>query len=818
MSNTNKFTRRARNALRLALDYAEKLGHTYIGSEHILLGLTAESDSVSSKLLASHGIGADDVKKAVIEVTGIGMPGKVNASDMTPSVKKMIERSDRIARRYSSDAIGTEHLLLAMSESDECVGVRIMESLNLSMQELKGELSGFIESTSASLPKESEKKSEVNDKKHKIAGCPVLSEFGKNLTALAMDGRIDPIIGREKETERMIQILSRRTKNNPCLIGEPGVGKTAVVEGLALRIADDEVPDILRGKIIITLDIPSMIAGAKYRGEFEERMKNVMRECARNPDIILFIDEIHTIIGAGGAEGAVDAANIIKPALARGEMQIIGATTISEYRRDIERDAALERRFQTVTVDEPTPDETEKMIFGLRDRYEKHHGLKISDEAIRAAVKLSDRYIHDRFLPDKAIDLVDEAASRVRIKAFTPPKNVKALEKTLKDINERKRNAIDGQDFEGAAVLRDEERRISEELCNAKEKWTDKVDRPSLTVSEEDVAEVITSWTRIPLNKIVESEGERLLKLSEILRERVIGQDRAIEALSSAIKRGRTGLSSPERPIGSFIFLGPTGVGKTELAKALAEQLFGSRDAVIRFDMSEYMEKHSVSKLIGSPPGYVGYNDGGRLTESVRRRPYSLLLFDEIEKADSDVFNLLLQVLDDGILTDSGGRRANFRNTVIIMTSNLGARRMNEGRSIGFFDSSSESKERKEDEKRMRDALRSAFPPEFLNRVDDVIVFSPLDRESVGRIVDIMLKELINRALAIGVELNFDGSAKELIIKEGYDPSLGARPLRRVIIKLVEDRFSEALLSGYIKKGDRVTAVERDGKIVFVKE
>ena len=818
MSNTNKFTRRARNALRLALDYAEKLGHTYIGSEHILLGLTAESDSVSSKLLASHGIGADDVKKAVIEVTGIGMPGKVNASDMTPSVKKMIERSDRIARRYSSDAIGTEHLLLAMSESDECVGVRIMESLNLSMQELKGELSGFIESTSASLPKESEKKSEVNEKKHKIAGCPVLSEFGKNLTALAMDGRIDPIIGREKETERMIQILSRRTKNNPCLIGEPGVGKTAVVEGLALRIADDEVPDILRGKIIITLDIPSMIAGAKYRGEFEERMKNVMRECARNPDIILFIDEIHTIIGAGGAEGAVDAANIIKPALARGEMQIIGATTISEYRRDIERDAALERRFQTVTVDEPTPDETEKMIFGLRDRYEKHHGLKISDEAIRAAVKLSDRYIHDRFLPDKAIDLVDEAASRVRIKAFTPPKNVKALEKTLKDINERKRNAIDGQDFEGAAVLRDEERRISEELCNAKEKWTDKVDRPSLTVSEEDVAEVITSWTRIPLNKIVESEGERLLKLSEILRERVIGQDRAIEALSSAIKRGRTGLSSPERPIGSFIFLGPTGVGKTELAKALAEQLFGSRDAVIRFDMSEYMEKHSVSKLIGSPPGYVGYNDGGRLTESVRRRPYSLLLFDEIEKADSDVFNLLLQVLDDGILTDSGGRRANFRNTVIIMTSNLGARRMNEGRSIGFFDSSSESKERKEDEKRMRDALRSAFPPEFLNRVDDVIVFSPLDRESVGRIVDIMLKELINRALAIGVELNFDGSAKELIIKEGYDPSLGARPLRRVIIKLVEDRFSEALLSGYIKKGDRVTAVERDGKIVFVKE
>jgi len=818
MSNTNKFTRRARSALRLALDYAEKLGHTYIGSEHILLGLTAESDSVSSKLLASHGIGADDVKKAVIEVTGIGMPGKVNASDMTPSVKKMIERSDRIARRYSSDAIGTEHLLLAMSESDECVGVRIMESLNLSMQELKGELSGFIESTSASLPKESEKKSEVNEKKHKIAGCPVLSEFGKNLTALAMDGRIDPIIGREKETERMIQILSRRTKNNPCLIGEPGVGKTAVVEGLALRIADDEVPDILRGKIIITLDIPSMIAGAKYRGEFEERMKNVMRECARNPDIILFIDEIHTIIGAGGAEGAVDAANIIKPALARGEMQIIGATTISEYRRDIERDAALERRFQTVTVDEPTPDETEKMIFGLRDRYEKHHGLKISDEAIRAAVKLSDRYIHDRFLPDKAIDLVDEAASRVRIKAFTPPKNVKALEKTLKDINERKRNAIDGQDFEGAAVLRDEERRISEELCNAKEKWTDKVDRPSLTVSEEDVAEVITSWTRIPLNKIVESEGERLLKLSEILRERVIGQDRAIEALSSAIKRGRTGLSSPERPIGSFIFLGPTGVGKTELAKALAEQLFGSRDAVIRFDMSEYMEKHSVSKLIGSPPGYVGYNDGGRLTESVRRRPYSLLLFDEIEKADSDVFNLLLQVLDDGILTDSGGRRANFRNTVIIMTSNLGARRMNEGRSIGFFDPVSEANERKEDEKRMRDALRSAFPPEFLNRVDDVIVFSPLDRESVGRIVDIMLKELINRALAIGVELNFDGSAKELIIKEGYDPSLGARPLRRVIIKLVEDRFSEALLSGNIKKGDRVTAVERDGKIVFVKE
>ncbi len=818
MSNTNKFTRRARNALRLALDYAGKLGHTYIGSEHILLGLTAEADSVSSKLLASHGIRADDVKKAVLEVTGIGIPGKVNVSDMTPSVKRMIERSDRIARQYSSDAIGTEHLLLAMSETDECVGVRIMESLNLSMQELKGELSGFIESTSKSLPKENEKKSEVNEKRHRIAGCPALSEFGKDLTALAREGRIDPIIGRESETERVIQILSRRTKNNPCLIGEPGVGKTAVVEGLALRIADDEVPDILRGKMIITLDIPSMIAGAKYRGEFEERMKNVMRECVRNPDIILFIDEIHTIIGAGGAEGAVDAANIIKPALARGEMQIIGATTISEYRRDIERDAAIERRFQTVTVDEPTPDETERIIFGLRDRYEKHHGLKISDEAVRAAVKLSARYIHDRFLPDKAIDLVDEAASRVRIKAFTPPKNVKELEKMMKDITEKKGRAIDGQDFEGAAVLRDEEKRISEELCSAKEKWADNADRPALTVGEEDIAEVVTGWTRIPLKKIVESEGERLLKLPERLRESVIGQDRAIEALSSAVKRGRTGLASPDRPIGSFIFLGPTGVGKTELAKALAEQLFGSRDAVIRFDMSEYMEKHSVSKLIGSPPGYVGYDDGGRLTESVRRRPYSLLLFDEIEKADSDVFNLLLQVLDDGILTDSRGRRVNFRNTVIIMTSNVGAARGNESRAIGFFDPSNEEKEREEAEKRMREALKSAFPPEFLNRVDDVIVFSPLGRESMRMIVDIMLRELNTRASTTGVELVFDESAKELIIKEGYDPTLGARPLRRAIIKLVEDRFSEALLSGDIALGDRVTAIARDGKMTFVKE
>lgn len=818
MASANRFTRKAQSALEFSLEYSKRLGHTYIGSEHLLLGLCGDVESVSAKLLLSHGVSFEDVKKSVLEVTGLGIPGEVSVSDMTPSARKIIERSAAIAKKYDQKCIGTEHILLSLSEQSECVGVRILESLSVSIHELRGELSSFIESTSPKFRADDNTNTDGKKEKLKISGCPTISEFGRDLTELAKEGKIDPIIARERETERVIQILSRRNKNNPCIIGEPGVGKTAIVEGLAVKIASDEVPEMLRGKMIVTLDIPAMIAGAKYRGEFEERMKKVMRECSQNPDIILFIDEIHTIIGAGAAEGAVDAANIIKPALARGEMQLIGATTISEYRKQIEKDSALERRFQSVLVEEPSEESAERILFGLREQYEKHHGLKITDEAIKAAVKLSERYIPERFLPDKAIDLIDEAASAVRIGAFTPPWSVKVIENRLRQIEGEKEKAIVAQDFEGAALLRDEEKDLKIRLQKEKALWEGGVQREGQTVEENDVAEVVTRWTSIPIQKLVESENEKLLHLSERLKERVIGQDEAVDALASAIRRGRIGLSSPDRPIGSFIFLGPTGVGKTELAKAVSEMMFGSRDSIIRFDMSEYMEKHSVSKLIGSPPGYVGYDDGGRLTEAVRRRPYSVVLFDEIEKADPDIFNIMLQILDDGTLTDSQGRQVNFRNTIIIMTSNVGSARKSESKKIGFSSLSETENEKKQAAERVKKALFDTFRPEFLNRVDEIITFSPLERESIKRIAEIMLTDFRKRVSDMGISISFNDGAIDKIVSEGYDNFFGARPLRRAITRLLEDAFSKEILEGHFQSGDNVIAgLSDDGQIIFEK-
>ena len=813
MSSANRFTRKAQSALELSLDNARRLGHTYVGSEHLLLGLVGETEGVSAKLLSSHNIGFDQVKKAVLEVAGLGVAGVVSASDLTPSARRIIERSAHIAKKHEQKVIGTEHLLLALAEESECVGVRILESIGVSIHELKSELNNFIESTSPkSKPDET---AEVRKDKLKIAGCPSLSEFGRDLTALAKEGRIDPIIARERETERVVQILSRRTKNNPCIIGEPGVGKTAVVEGLAMRIAADEVPDMLRGKLIVTLDVPAMIAGAKYRGEFEERMKKVMRECSQNPDVILFIDELHTIIGAGGAEGAVDAANIIKPALARGELQIIGATTTVEYRKHIEKDSALERRFQSVTVEEPSSDEAERILFGLREKYERHHGIKISDGAIKAAVRLSSRYIPERFLPDKAIDLIDEAAASVKIRAYTPPKSLKEIESSLRQIGIKKERAIVGQDFEGAARLRDKERELGLKLLRERNIWEERSKNERREVIDEDVAEVVTRWTSIPTTRLVESESEKLSSLADRLRARVVGQDGAVDTLSNAIKRSRLGLSDPNRPIGSFIFLGPTGVGKTELAKALSEILFGSANALIRFDMSEYMEKHSVSKLIGSPPGYVGYDDGGLLSERVRRRPYSVVLFDEIEKADPEIFNIMLSILDDGVLTDSQGRRVSFKNTVIIMTSNVGSPKRAEGQRIGFSLSDSES-EKKRTESRVKKALLETFRPEFINRIDEIITFSPLECESIRKIAEIMLDGFKRRAADMGIAVDFDDSAINKIVSEGYDTFFGARPLRRVITRLVEDAFSKEVLIGRFSSGDCVlVSLSESGELIF---
>lgn len=822
----NKFTQKAQNALNRALLEAREMGHTYIGSEHILLTLAEEDDSIASQILSSRGITADVIRKKITESVGTGEPSNVTASDITPRTKKIIENSNFESLRNSHNYIGTEHMLLAIIDEPDCVAAKIISSSGVNINDIRNDIMNFFAGmgteTNSTQPggrfgNPSEPQKGSGKGRTQIEGAPVLSGFGRNLNNLAREGKIDPIIGRDTEMERVIQILSRRTKNNPCLIGEPGVGKTAVVEGLAQKIVDGNVPEILAEKIIVTLDIAAMVAGAKYRGEFEERLKNVMEEVSRNPKIILFIDEIHTIIGAGAAEGAVDAANIIKPALARGEMQVIGATTINEYRKHIEKDAALERRFQSVMVGEPTSDEAVQILFGLRDRYEAHHKLKISDEAIKAAVKLSVRYINDRYLPDKAIDLVDEAASRLRISSYTPTPDLKELEDKIKAVTGNKEEAIKAQDFERAASLRDDERKLKAEYDEKKKTWES--DRNNnLVVEESGIAEIVTSWTGIPVKKLAEEESEKLLNLNNILKERLIGQDEAVDAISKAIRRGRMGLKDPKRPIGSFIFLGPTGVGKTELTKALADVMFGDENAMIRVDMSEYMEKHSVSKLIGSPPGYVGYDEGGQLTEKIRRRPYSVVLFDEIEKAHPDVFNILLQILEDGILTDAQGRRVDFKNTIIIMTSNAGASGIIEPKRLGFAASINESDERAKMKSGVMDALKSTFRPEFLNRVDEIIIFNKLTDENIEKIAILMLNEVSKRINAIDIKITFSEEVVKMLAKEGFDPIYGARPLRRAIVRMVEDSFSEAMLSGEIKSGDSVTAILNDGKIGYSKE
>ena len=813
---TNRFTRKAQNALNHALIAARSFGHSYVGSEHLLVGLASDSESVSARILAAKGATRAKIIDTITTAIGTGTPTDVTAADLTPRTKQIIEMSAYTSTRLGHSYIGTEHLLLSLLEETDCVALRVLEALGVSATDLKNSLLSYLDGVKPTAPVDKAARTQARAD-GALRDCPTLASYGRNLTALAKEGKLDPIIGRDAETERVIQILARRQKNNPCLIGEPGVGKTAVVEGLAKRIADGNIPEMLRNKTIVTVDIPSMIAGAKYRGEFEERLKNVMAEVAKRPDIILFIDEIHTLVGAGAAEGALDAANILKPALSRGEMQLIGATTIAEYRKNIEKDAALERRFQSVMVGEPSPEDAVRILRGLRDRYEAHHKLKISDDAIEAAVSLSARYINDRYLPDKAIDLMDEAASRLRIARYTSPPDVKALEARVDTLCREKEEAIKAQDFEAAARLRDEEQALRDELRRETTAWQENRRDAALTVTREDIADIVTAWTGIPVRQMESEESKKLLHLDKILKEHIIGQPEAVDAVAKAIRRGRMGLKDPKRPLGSFLFLGPTGVGKTELCRALALVMFGDRNAIIRVDMSEYMEKHSVSRLIGSPPGYVGYDEGGQLTEKIRRKPYSVVLFDEVEKAHPDVLNILLQILDDGMLTDAQGRRVDFKNTVIILTSNIGASAITEkAKSLGFTAAATDEKAAME--ANVMQALKSAFRPEFLNRLDEIIVFNRLTDADIRKIASLLLAELGERICGIGVEIEFDPSLVAYVTEKGFDPIYGARPLRRAITSLVEDSFSEAMLEGRIAAGDRILAKAIEGKVLFEKQ
>ncbi len=826
---TNRFTEKARRALNGALEAAADLGHTYIGSEHLLLSLASVRDAIAAKLMESHGATAEDIRRSVIHLAGEGAYSRLSASDMTPRTRHIIEHSALLSSRCGHAAIGTEHLLSALLGESDCVAVRILSSMGVSVEDIKRDLKHFLDATgdrrddpapsvSGSIGGgKSKRETEARESTDRtIPHAPTLSKYGRDLTAMAAAGKLDPIIGRDGETDRVIRILSRRQKNNPCLIGEPGVGKTAVVEGLAQRIACGHVPEGLQEQRVVTLDLSGMIAGAKYRGEFEERLKHILEEVAENPHLILFIDEIHTLIGAGAAEGAVDAANIIKPALARGELQVIGATTSEEYRKHIEKDAALARRFQSVTVGEPTPAETMEILEGLRPKYEAHHALSISHEALQAAIDLSVRYIPDRYLPDKALDLLDEAAARLRIEGHAAPADLRAMEAELAALSREKEQAILSQDFEAAATLRDKESLCRDAFAKETARWEHrkKTELPVLTAAH--IATEVTEWTGIPVAQMADGEKQRLLRLEEILSAHVIGQEGAVSAVASAVRRGRMGIKDPHRPVGSFIFLGQSGVGKTELSVALAKALFGDDKALIRLDMSEYMEKHSVSKLIGAPPGYVGFEEAGQLTERVRRRPYAVVLFDEIEKAHPDIFNLLLQVLDDGMLTDAQGRTVDFSNTVIIMTSNLGA--VSEGKRLGFVGSPTEEGQETlspEARHRMISALKETFRPEFINRVDEVILFSPLGQEALSRIASLLLSKTQARARELGIQLTVDPSVTHLIAAEGLDPAYGARPLRRAVVRLVENALSEALLSGSIKKGVPIQAVAEDGKVVF---
>ncbi len=805
MYRFNSFTQKANDVLNLAIKAAENFGHNYVGTEHILLGILKEGTGSSATLLNEKGVTLEKIEQIMKENIGVGMPTNLSPEDFTPRSKRVIEISFQIARGMRNSFVGTEHILLSLLRERDSYAVRFLNVCGIDEELLLEEICSSFG------------KNDINSKdgvkgKGK-SNTPTLDEFGKDLTELAREGKIDPVIGRDKEIERVIQILSRRTKNNPCLIGEPGVGKTAIAEGLALKIVKNEVPELLENKKIVSLDLTSMVAGTKYRGDFEERIKKAMDEVKNAKDVILFIDEVHTIMGAGSAEGAVDAANILKPSLARGEIQVIGATTIDEYRKNIEKDAALERRFQSVLVGEPTEEETVKILKGLRDKYEAHHKVKITDEAIETAVKMSSRYIADRFLPDKAIDLVDEAASRVRLKAFTAPPNLKEMDLEIKRLNEEKADAIRSQDYESAAKIRDKEKDLQKLLDEEREKWKNSSSHDVKEVTTEDIASVVSAWSGIPVNQLTKEESERLLNMEQILHERIVGQDKAVASIAKAIRRGRAGLKNPKRPLGSFIFLGPTGVGKTELCKTLAEAMFGNEDAIIKLDMSEYMEKHTVSKLIGAPPGYVGFDEGGQLTEKIRRKPYSVVLFDEIEKAHPDVFNMLLQILEDGVLTDSQGRKVSFKNSIIIMTSNVGASKITDRKSaLGFGENEDENESI---ENLVMADLKKTFKPEFLNRVDEIIVFNQLQKDDIKEIARRMLKTLKKRLSDLDIDAEFTEDAITALAEAGFDKDYGARPLRRAIQQKIEDPLSELLLEDKIKKNSKCKVDFKDGKFIF---
>ncbi len=804
-----RFTERAQRVLVLAQEEARAINHNYIGTEHLLLGLIREGEGIASRVLESLGVKADTIRDQLDKVIGRG-ENPPSSISYTPRAKKVIELAIEEGRNLGHNYVGTEHLLLGLIREAEGVAAQVLSNLGVNLDEAR-------KLVLKSLDKGDVPPGNMGRGRKERSKTPTLDNFGRDLTTMAEEGKLDPVVGREKEIERVLQVLSRRTKNNPCLIGEPGVGKTAIAEGLAQRIVEGQVPETLKGKRVVTIDMAGLVAGTKYRGEFEERLRKVLDELRGAGDVVLFIDEMHTIIGAGGAEGAIDASSILKPALARGELQCIGATTLDEYRKHVERDPALERRFQPITVDEPTREESIAILKGLRDHYEAHHRVKIPDEALMAAVNLSDRYITDRFLPDKAIDLMDEAASRVRLKKYTAPPDLKKLEEKIERLRSEKESAVQNQEFEAAAKLRDKEQTMREELAGLKKKWEQQKVADDMVVTEEEIAHIVSSWTGIPVKKLAEEETARLLNLEKILHERMIGQDEAVKAVSRAIRRARAGLKDPKRPIGSFIFMGPTGVGKTELARALAEALFGDEDAMIRLDMSEFSERHTTARLVGAPPGYVGFDEGGQLTEKVRRKPYSVVLMDEIEKAHPEVFNVLLQVLEDGRLTDGKGRTVDFRNTVVIMTSNVGAEFIRKQPVVGFRSADGE-KNYEAMKERMLEDLKRTFRPEFLNRIDEVIVFHSLEQEHLQEIVDLMLQDVFNRLEDYDMKLVVSQEAKEFLAKEGFDPTFGARPLRRVIQKYIENDISEEMLKGNFRQGETIFAAVNDGKLSFTTE
>ncbi len=808
------FTKKAETALQNAAEAAFELGHGCVGSEHILIGLLRTEECIANAVLVNNGVEESKVveliKELIVPEKNVGLK---EPDSYTPRAARILENARKEAKRFKSGLIGTEHIFIGMLKEQDCVATRLLGTIGVKIQK------AYIDTVVAMGEDSNNYKDEVSfNRKNKKSQTPTLDQYSRDLTALAEEGKLDPVIGREREIQRVIQIGSRRTKNNPCLVGEPGVGKTAVVEGIAIKIAEGNVPDTIRGKRLLTLDLSGMVAGSKYRGEFEERIKKVIKEVRAAGNVILFIDELHTIIGAGGAEGAIDASNILKPSLARGEVQIIGATTIDEYRKYIEKDAALERRFQPVNVDEPSEDEAYEILKGLKETYETHHGVTITDGALRSAVKLSKRYINDRFLPDKAIDLIDEASSKVRLGAFIKPEEISKTEAEIEKLEADKEEAIKAEAYEKAGEIKKKQLKKYEKLEKLNTKWQNEKNNRNLVVDEESIALVVSDWTKIPVNKLSIGESERLMKLEETLHERVVGQDEAVTSIARAIRRGRVGLKDPKRPIGSFLFLGPTGVGKTELSKTLADAMFGNENSLIRVDMSEYMEKHSVSKMIGSPPGYVGYEEGGQLSEKVRRNPYSVILFDEIEKAHPDVFNVLLQILDDGVVTDSSGRKVDFKNTIIIMTSNAGAENIVSPKNLGFNTSKDPEQDYKNMKNKVMDEVKRIFKPEFLNRIDEMIVFHMLTKENVARIVDIMMNSInkrIKEQLNITIELS--DAAKSYIVDAGYDEKYGARPLKRALQQKVEDELAEQILEGRIKSSDVVYVDKKEDseKLVF---